>query len=70
MNNDMKFNIPNNILIASTNEIFINNIESFISVKYHLIIIYRMKILMLLVKEMLLIVFLLLFLVKIKLMFI
>lgn len=70
MNNDMKFNIPNNILIASTNEIFINNIESFISVKYHLIIIYRIKILMLLVKEMLLIVFLLLFLVKIKLMFI
>lgn len=66
----MKFNIPNNILIASTNEIFINNIESFISVKYHLIIIYRIKILMLLVKEMLLIVFLLLFLVKIKLMFI
>lgn len=66
----MKLNIPNNILIASTNEIFINNIESFISVKYHLIIIYRIKILMLLVKEMLLIVFLLLFLVKIKLMFI
>lgn len=70
MDNNMKFNIPNNILIASTNEIFINNIESFISVKYHLIIIYRIKILMLLVKEMLLIVFLLLFLVKIKLMFI